>query len=124
LFVACDNMKMQVLNASTGELVASLPIGAGTDAIGYDPNRGLIYSANGGGVGSLTIIKQHETDSYAVIQELPTRARARTLAVNPTTGEVYSVTNATGFDLAHKGGVGDLRPTAVKGSFQVLVVGN
>jgi len=124
LFVACDNMKMQVLNASSGEVVASLPIGAGTDAVGYDANHGLIYASNGGGVGSLTIIRQHLTDSYAVIQELPTQARARTLAVNPESGEVYLVTNITGFDLNHKGGVGDLKPAAMQGSFQVLVVGN
>jgi YVTN family beta-propeller protein len=124
LFVACDNMKMLVLNSSSGETVATLPIGAGTDAIGYDANHGLIYASNGGGVGSLTIIRQHLSDSYAVIQELPTQARARTLAVNPATGEVYLVTNISGFDLTHKGGVGDLKPAAVSGSFQVLVVGN
>jgi YVTN family beta-propeller protein len=124
LFVACDNMTMVVINASSGEVVATLPIGAGTDAIGYDPNHGLIYAANGGGVGSLTIIRQHLSDSYAVVQELPTQARARTLAVNPDSGEVYLVTNITGFDLNHKGGVGDLKPTALQGSFQVLVVGN
>jgi len=124
LFVACDNMKMQVLNSSSGDVVATLPIGAGTDAIGYDANHGLIYASNGGGVGSLTIIRQHLSDSYAVIQELPTQARARTLAVNPNTGEVYLVTNVTGFDMTHKGGVGDLKPAALQGSFQVLVVGN
>jgi len=124
LFVACDNMKMQVLNASTGEVVATLPIGAGTDAVAYDPNHGLVYASNGGGVGSLTIIRQHLSDSYAVIQELPTQARARTLAVNPESGEVYLVTNITGFDLTHKGGVGDLKAATLSGSFQVLVVGN
>jgi YVTN family beta-propeller protein len=124
LFVACDNMKMQVLNSSTGAVVATLPIGAGTDAVGYDANHGLIYASNGGGVGSLTIIRQHLSDSYAVIQELPTQARARTLAVNPSSGEVYLVTNITGFDLTHKGGVGDLKPAVLQGSFQVLVVGN
>jgi YVTN family beta-propeller protein len=124
LFVACDNMKMQVLNATNGDVIATLPIGAGTDAVGYDPDHGLIYAANGGGVGSLTVIRQHLSDSYAVIQELPTRARARTLAVNPTTGEVYLVTNIRGLDRAQNGGIGGLRTAPVEGSFQVLVVGN
>lgn len=124
IFAACDNMKMQVIDSTDGKVMDSLPIGAGTDGIGYDPNRGLIYSSNGGGVGSLTIIRQHLTDSYAVIQELPTRARARTLAVNPVSGDIYLVTNITGFDLTHKGGVGDLKTAPVEGSFQVLVVGN
>ena len=124
LFVACDNMQMQVLDATDGHVMATLPIGAGTDAIGYDPTRGLIYASNGGGVGSLTIIRQHLTDSYAVIQELPTRARAHTLAVNPVSGEVYLVTNVTGFDLTHNGGIGGLKTAALAGSFQVLVVGS
>jgi hypothetical protein len=124
LFTACDNMTMQVLNSTNGQVITSLPIGAGTDGIGYDANRGLIYSSNGGGVGSLTIIRQHLTDSYAVIQELPTRARARTLAINPASGDIYLVTNITGFDLTHNGGIGDLKTVPVEGSFQVLVVGN
>jgi YVTN family beta-propeller protein len=124
IFAACDNMKMQVIDSTNGKVMDSLPIGAGTDGIGYDSTRGLIYSSNGGGVGSLTIIRQHLTDSYAVIQELPTRARARTLAVNSVSGDVYLVTNITGFDLTHKGGIGDLKTAPVEGSFQVLVVGN
>jgi YVTN family beta-propeller protein len=122
LFVACSNMKMQVLNSGDGTVMTTLPIGAGTDSIGYDANRGLIYVSNGGGVGSLTIIRQHLTDSYAVIQELPTRARARTLAVNPVSGEVYLVTNVTGFDRTHNGGIGGLRTAELPDSFQVLVV--
>jgi DNA-binding beta-propeller fold protein YncE len=130
LFTACENQKMEVLNIGTGEVVATLPIGAGTDAIGYDPTRGLIYTANGGGLGSVTIIRQDVNDSYAVIQELPTRQRARTLAVNPVSGEVYLVTNLVGFDLKQKGVGGSaytlpvVQAQPVSGSFQVLVVGN
>ena len=124
VFAACDNMRMQVLSSTDGQIVATLPIGAGTEAIGFDAKHGLIYTSNGGGVGSLTIIKQHLTDSYAIVQELPTQARARTLAIDPDSGHVYLVTNVTGFDLTQKGGVGDLKSQAVEGSFQVLVVSN
>jgi DNA-binding beta-propeller fold protein YncE len=139
LFTACDNQKMEVLNSANGQVVAALPVGVGTDAIGYDAARGLIYVSNGGAVngsnlGSLTIIRQHLSDSYAVIQDLPTQARARTLAVNPDSGEVYLVTNIQGFDLSKNGAVSGtsgsghtlpaVQTTAVKGSFQVLVVGN
>jgi DNA-binding beta-propeller fold protein YncE len=130
LFAACDNMKMVVLDATNGQITASLPIGAGNDAIAYDPDRGMIYASNGGGVGSLTIIRQHLTDSYAVVQELPTQARARTMAVNPQTGEVYLVTNVLGLDLTKPGTGGSahtlpsVQTSAVKGSFEVLVIGN
>jgi DNA-binding beta-propeller fold protein YncE len=124
LFAACGNLKAVVLNADTGNLVASLPIGPGVEAIGYDPGRGLIYAANGGADGSLTIIRHDVTDTYRVIQNLPTRQRARTLAVNPDTGLVYLVTDLLGMDLAQPGGIGTLRTDPVNGSFQVLVVGN
>jgi hypothetical protein len=124
LFAACNNMKLLVLNADDGQLVATLPIGSGVDAIGYNPDRGLIYAANGGADGSLTIISQSVTDGYAVIQTLPTRQRARTLAVNPESGQVYLVTDLLGVNLAATGGIGSLQTNPVNGSFQVLVVGN
>jgi hypothetical protein len=84
----------------------------------------LIYSANGGAQGTLTIVRQDVTDTYAVIQNLPTRQRARTLAVNADTGEVYLVTDYVGVDLAQPGGIGTLKTRPVDGSFQVLVIGH
>jgi DNA-binding beta-propeller fold protein YncE len=124
LFAACDNLKLFVLNADSGELMASLPIGPGVDAIGYDAGRGLIYAASGGADGSLIIISQSVTDGYAVIQTLPTRQRARTLAVNPENGQIYLVTDLLGVNLAQTGGIGTLRTDPVNGSFEVLVVGH
>jgi DNA-binding beta-propeller fold protein YncE len=124
LFAACANMRLLVLNGGTGEQVASLPIGPGPEAIGYDAGRGLLYSANGGAQGSLTIIRQDVTDSYAVVQNLPTRQRARTLAVNPATGQVYLVTDMLGVRLDRPGTIGTLQTAPVRGSFQVLVIGN
>ncbi|MFY9854208.1 MAG: hypothetical protein WAK26_10070 [Terracidiphilus sp.] len=124
LFAACGNMKMLVLNGDTGEQIASLPIGPGTESIGYDADRGLIYTANGGAQGTLTIIRQDVTDTYSEIQNLATRQRARTLAVNPATGQVYLVTDLVGVKLDQPGGIGTLETQSVKGSFQVLVIGN
>jgi hypothetical protein len=124
LFAACGNMKMLVLNGGTGELVTTLPIGPGTESIGYDAGRGLIYTANGGAQGTLTIIRQDVTDTYSEIQNLATRQRARTLAVNPATGQVYLVTDLLGVKLDQPGSVGTLETQSVKGSFQVLVIGN
>jgi DNA-binding beta-propeller fold protein YncE len=124
LFVACGNMRMAVLDSNTAGQLAYLPIGPGTDSIGYDPARNLIYTANGGAQGSITIIRQSVTDTYSVIQNLPTRRRARTLAVNPATGDVYLVTDIRGVNVDQSGGLGTLRGAPIPGSFQVLVVGN
>jgi len=124
LFAACDNMKLAVLNAGSGEAIASLPIGPGTDTVAYDAARGLIYTANGGAQGTLTVIRQDVTDTYSEIANLPTRQRARTMAINPQTGQVYLVTDYVGVNVAKQGGIGTLKGVPVQGSFQVLVIGN
>jgi DNA-binding beta-propeller fold protein YncE len=124
LFAACNNRKLVVVNTGTGDKTATLPIGPGVDAVGYDSDHGLLFTANGGAEGSLTIIRQDVTDSYAVIQTLPTRQRASTLAVDPRTGAVYLVTDYLGVNLEHPGGIGTLEQTPVEGSFQVLQISN
>jgi len=126
LFVACGNFTLAVLNAETGALVTSLPTGPGADALGYDAARGLIFVPNGGGWGTLTIIRQDVTDTYAVVQNLPTRERAGTLALDPDTGLVYLVTIQYGVKLGAPpfNGIGTLALKPVDSSFQVLVVGN
>ena len=124
MFAACSNWKLAVVNTVNGSKVALLTTGPGTDAIAYDPDRELIYSANGGGYGSLTVISQDaNTDSYAVVQVLPTRERARTLAVNSSTGDVYLVTDFRGVDLTRPGGIGTMQTIPVNGSFQILDIG-
>jgi hypothetical protein len=127
LFAACSNFRMAVINPQTGNIIAALPIGPGPDAIGYDPNRGLIFTANGGGDGSLTIIRQNVTDTYSVIQTLPTRQHARTLAIDPSSGDVYLTSVIYGADMntpMTNGKPASLKVSPVDSSFQVLVVGN
>ena len=125
LFAACSNLRMVVLNAANGQAISALPIGPGADAIGYDPDRGLIFTANGGSDGSLTIIRQDVTDTYSVIQTLPTRQNARTLAIDPANGAVYLTTVMYGAELNRPPINGaPLKINAVDSSFQVLVVGN
>jgi DNA-binding beta-propeller fold protein YncE len=125
LFLACDNQRLLILNAGTGESIASLTTGPGDDVLGYDREHGLIFVADGGGYGSLTIVREDvNTDSYEVIQNLPTREHARTIAVDSSTGIAYLVTELSGVDLTRPGGIGSLKSVPVPGSFHVLVVGH
>jgi DNA-binding beta-propeller fold protein YncE len=127
LFAACNNFRMAVIDAQSGNVVAAVPIGPGPDAIGYDANRGLIFTANGGGDGSLTIIRQDVTDTYSVIQTLPTRQHARTLAIDPVSGNVYLTSVLYGADMSTpmtNGRPAPMKVSRVDSSFQVLVVGN
>ena len=127
LFVACSNFRLLVIDPQSTGAIATLPIGPGPDSIAYDANRGLIFTANGQGDGSLTIIRQDVTDTYSVIQTLPTRQDARTLAVDPSNGNVYltSVMYGAAMNTPMTNGTpAPLKVSRVDSSFQVLVVGN
>jgi hypothetical protein len=127
LFVGCNNMKLAILDSVSGASIGSFTVGPGTDSIAYDPGRGLIFSANGGGYGSVTIIRQHVTDDYSVVQNLPTMERARTMALDPASGRVYLVTTINGANIStpyRAGTPGKVTYGPLDGSFQVLVIGN
>ncbi|HEV2132719.1 MAG TPA: hypothetical protein VGR47_00515 [Terracidiphilus sp.] len=125
IFAACGNMTLEVLNTATGQQVALLAIGSGVDEIGYDPVHGYIFAADGAQDGNLTVIQRNfTTDTYAIVQNLPTRERAFVMAVDAEDGEVYLVTDIEGADLTHPGGIGSLRMKAIDGSFQVIQIGN
>ena len=92
--VARANKGMSVVNVYTGKVITTVPIGAGVDAVAYDPETKLIFCSCGD--GTVTIIKQISADSYSVIQTLKTQTRARTMALDTRTHKIYlSVADTT-----------------------------
>lgn len=88
IFSVCrENKGMEVLNITTGKVIATVPIGAGVDAVAYDPATKLIFCSNGD--GTTTIIKQESADKYTVVQTLKTQNRAKTLALDDKTHKIY-----------------------------------
>jgi len=88
LFSVCGNQKMMVVNADSGEVVATVPIGEDPDAAGFDPDTQLVFSSNGES-GDLTVIHQDSADKYTVLENVPTRKYARTLAVDFSTHSIF-----------------------------------
>jgi YVTN family beta-propeller protein len=120
VFVGCSNKIMTVINTDTGKVVATVPIGAGSDAIGFDPGTKLVFSSNGAD-GTLTVIHEDSPDKYSVVGNPATQAGARTLAVDPGTHNVYLVTaefNITPTPVPS----GQPRRTMKPGSFTLLVM--
>jgi DNA-binding beta-propeller fold protein YncE len=68
--------------------VASIANGTRVDALGWDPSKKLIYIPNGG-EGNVTVVHQDSPDKYTVAATVPTFAGAKTIAVDPTTHNVY-----------------------------------
>src|SRR6266576_10562 len=90
LFSVCSNKLMVVVNADNGNVVATLPIGQGTDAAGFDPETGFAFSSNG--EGTLTVVHEDSPDKFSVVDTLPTQPRARTMALDVKTHQVFTVT--------------------------------
>jgi DNA-binding beta-propeller fold protein YncE len=87
LFVACGNRRLIALNADTGAVVATLPIGADPDGAAFDGGRSLIFVSNRD--GTLTVIHEDGPDRYRVLQNLVTEPGARTIALDNKDGRIY-----------------------------------
>ncbi len=55
VFTSCVDGLLAVVDAADGRLVATLPIGKGSDAVAVDPGRRLVFSSNGD--GTLSVIR-------------------------------------------------------------------
>ncbi len=120
LFVGCDNNMLAVMNADTGKVVATLPIGGGVDATRFDPKTKLVFSSNGED-GTMTVIHEDSPDHYTVLGNVPTARSARTMEVDSQTGKLYTV--AAKFE-PRKPGAPRYRRHMVPGSFALIVVAN
>jgi DNA-binding beta-propeller fold protein YncE len=118
LFSVCGNKKMMVVDADTGKVVATVAIGEDPDAAGFDPGTQLVFSSNGES-GDLTVIHQDSADKYTVVENIPTKKYARTMAIDYKTHNIFLP-------------IADFEPVAPKGeeeppmkpnTFGVLLVG-
>ena len=119
LFSVGGNKLAAVVDATSGRVLATLPIGAGTDGIAFDPGTGCAYASNG--EGTLTVIRQTGPASYEVAATIPTRPGARTIVANPRTHRLYLPTAE--FAPVPKDAKPGTRPAMLPGSFQLLEVG-
>jgi YVTN family beta-propeller protein len=120
LFAVCGNKVMVVINATSGALVATIPIGAGSDGVIFDDARQVAISANG--EGSMTVVHEDSPDKYSVTQTLPTMARARTLTLDARTHRLYTVSAQFAETPAPTAATPRPRAAMVQGTFTLLTV--
>jgi YVTN family beta-propeller protein len=87
LFTSCVNQVLTVVNTDTGAVVASLPIGQGTDSAVFDPVRKRVFSSNGD--GTLTVIAEKDPNTFEVIDTVQTQVTGKTMGIDPATGRLY-----------------------------------
>lgn len=91
LFSACRNAPtMVILNADSGSILTSLPIGTGVDGAGFNPQTMEAFSSQGD--GTLTIIKENSPTTFVVEQTLQTMPGARTMTIDQKTNRVLLIT--------------------------------
>ena len=89
LFASCSNKVMVVMNADNGAIMATLPIGEGTDFATFDPQSDLAYSSNRD--GTISVIAEMSPDKFVSLPSIPTLIGARTMAIDPNSGRIYLV---------------------------------
>jgi len=119
LFLGCHNQMMVMMDATTGKVLASVPIGQGVDANAFDPGTKLAFASCGD--GTVTIAKEATPDTLAVVQTLATERGARTMALDPTTHRIYLATAKFGPEPEATPGERRRRPPMIPGSFKILV---
>jgi len=87
LFLGCRSKVMAVMNADTGQVITTLPIGDHVDATAFDPETKLI--ANSNGEGTITVIHEDSPDKYSFVETVKTVPRAKTMALDPKTHQLF-----------------------------------
>ncbi len=119
LFAVCSNKLMVVLDALSGKLITTLPIGNGPDGAAYDPSLKRAYSSNGD--GTLTVIQENSADNFTVLENVPTLRGARTITVDKRTHHIFMSTAE--YEVVNPSAENTNRRPAVKpGTFMVLDV--
>jgi DNA-binding beta-propeller fold protein YncE len=88
LFSGCINSVLVVMDSANGKIIASVPIGRGSDAVAFDPKRKLIFSSNGQD-GTLSVIQEADARTFVPVATIPTAVSGRTMTIDPETGQLY-----------------------------------
>lgn len=120
LFAGCHNRMMAVINADSGKVLTTLPIGSGVDANRFDPGTGLAFSSNGD--GTITVVREVTPQKFEVLGNVPTERGARTMALDTRTHDLYTVTAKFGPMPPRQPGQRFRRPPMIPGSFTLIKV--
>lgn len=121
LFAGCDNETMAIVDGNSGKVIATEKIGKGVDATAFDKGVSQAYSSNG--EGNITVVKEESPDSFSVVETIPTKRSARTMAVDEKTHDLITVGADFEKTPDQTPGQPRQRPKMVPGSFVVLVYG-
>jgi DNA-binding beta-propeller fold protein YncE len=119
LFAACDKV-LAVVDADTGKVVASPPIGGDPDGDGFDPGNGMVFASCREGL--VSVLHQDSADKYSAVGNITTQFGTRTMAIDPKTHHVFTVTADFKAAAAPTPDTPRPRPQPIDGSFVILAI--
>jgi DNA-binding beta-propeller fold protein YncE len=121
LFIGCRNKLAVIMDAKSGKVIQTLPIGDHIDATYFDPSSGTVF--NSCGDGTLSVVQQNSADNYQVVENAKTEPGARTMAFDSKTGHVFLVTAEMGPAPTPTQDNPKPRRKMIPGTFRLLVLG-
>ncbi len=95
LFAGCrGGQLMVVLDADSGKVITTAPIGERVDAAAYDPGTKLVFQSTGG--GTISIFHQDSADKYTLLENVATNPGSKTMGLDPKTHHLFVPANLGG----------------------------
>jgi len=94
IFLGCRSHHMAVVDADTGKVVATYPIGDHVDASAFDPATKLVFHSLG--EGSIAVFHQDSADKYTFIENITTNPASKTMGFDPKTHHLFVPANLGG----------------------------
>ena len=121
LFIGGRNKVLAIMNADTGKIVQTFPIGDGVDTNIYEPETGLLFTATR--EGTLHVFHEDTSDKFSVVETVKTEFGARNMALDPKTHRLFIDTADFAPAAAPSAEQPKPQPTPVSGTFRLLVYG-
>ncbi len=95
LFAGCrGGQLMVVLDADTGKVITTAPIGERVDAAAFDPATKLVFQSTGG--GTIAVFLQDSADKYTLLENIVTNPGSKTMGLDPKTHRLFVPANIGG----------------------------
>jgi YVTN family beta-propeller protein len=121
LFIGGRNKVLAIMDADSGKVLQTFPIGDGVDTNIYEPETGLLFTATR--EGTLHIFHEDTPDKFSVVETVKTAFGARNMALDPKTHRLFIDTADFAPAAAPTAEQPKPPPTPVSGTFRLLVYG-
>ncbi len=121
LFIGGRNKVLAIMDADSGKVLLTFPIGDGVDTNIYEPKTGLLFTATR--EGTLHIFHEDTPDKFSEVETIKTEFGARNMALDPKSHKLFIDTADFAPAAAPTAEKPKPQPTPVSGTFRLLVYG-